>query len=116
MAVDVETILRTVMAGRGVRAAGAIPPGIDGHDESRAPYRYDPAEARRLLAAAGYPNGFSLQRWRSQRAELRQLVAWADVERERATTYRGRVRELEALRERVERRERAARAGGDDRD
>ena len=70
MAVDVETILKTVMSGRGVRAAGAIPPGIDGHDEARSPYRYDPAEARRLLAAAGYPNGFSLQLWRSQRAEL----------------------------------------------
>ena len=74
MAVDVETILGTVMAGRGVRAAGAIPPGIDGHDESRAPYRYDPAEARRLLAAAGYPNGFPLQLWRSQRAELARVA------------------------------------------
>jgi ABC-type transport system substrate-binding protein len=74
MAVDVETILGTVMAGRGVRAAGAIPPGIDGHDGSRAPYRYDPAEARRLLAAAGYPNGFPLQLWRSQRAELARVA------------------------------------------
>ncbi|MGE5927131.1 MAG: ABC transporter substrate-binding protein [Gemmatimonadota bacterium] len=74
MAVDVETILKTVMAGRGVRAAGAIPPGIDGHDASRSPFRYDPAEARRLLAAAGYPNGFSLQLWRSQRAELARVA------------------------------------------
>ncbi|HLS47582.1 MAG TPA: ABC transporter substrate-binding protein [Gemmatimonadales bacterium] len=74
LAVDVETILNTVMAGRGVRAAGAIPPGIAGHDPARQPYRHDPAEARRLLGEAGYPNGFSLQLWRSQRAELARVA------------------------------------------
>lgn len=74
MAVDVGTILETVMAGRGVRAAGAIPPGIDGHDAGREPFRHDPAEARRLLAEAGYPNGFSVQLWRSQRAELARVA------------------------------------------
>jgi ABC-type transport system substrate-binding protein len=34
---DVATLLRTQMAGRGVRAAGAIPPGIVGYDSTRAP-------------------------------------------------------------------------------
>ena len=47
---DVRTILRTVMAGRGVRAAGAIPPGILGYDSTRAPYPWDTAGARRLLS------------------------------------------------------------------
>src|SRR5574337_841060 len=73
-AVDVPTILRTVMAGRGIRAAGAIPPGVDGYDSTRAPYPHDPARARELLAAAGYPNGFAVKLWRSQRAELARVA------------------------------------------
>jgi len=74
MAVDVETILGTIMAGRGVRAAGAIPPGIAGHDSTRTPYPHDPAAARRLLAEAGYPNGFPVRLWRSQRSELARVA------------------------------------------
>ena len=73
-AVDVETMLATVMSGRGVRAAGAIPPGIVGHDSSRAPYAHDPAEAKRLLTEAGYPDGFSVRLWRTQRAELARIA------------------------------------------
>jgi peptide/nickel transport system substrate-binding protein/oligopeptide transport system substrate-binding protein len=74
MAVDVETILGTIMAGRGVRAAGAIPPGIPGHDSTRTPYPHDPAAARRLLAEAGHPNGFPVRLWRSQRSELARVA------------------------------------------
>lgn len=73
-AVDVETILRTVMGGRGVRAAGSIPPGIEGYDSTRTPYRHDPELAKRLLAEAGYPNGFPLQLWRTQRSELARIA------------------------------------------
>jgi peptide/nickel transport system substrate-binding protein len=74
MAVDVGTILSTAMSGRGVRAAGSIPPGIAGYDSTRAPYRYDPDSARRLLAQAGYGNGMSLKLWRSQRPELARVA------------------------------------------
>jgi len=73
-AVDVPTLLATVLAGRGVRAAGSLPPGIAGHDSSRVPYSYDPTAARRLLAEAGYPDGFALKLWRTQRAELARLA------------------------------------------
>ena len=73
-AVDVRTLLSTVMAGRGVPAAGSLPPGILGHDSSRAPYGYDPEKARRLLAEAGYSDGFAIRLWRTQRAELARLA------------------------------------------
>ena len=56
-AVDVGTLLGNIMAGRGIRAAGAIPPGIAGYDSARAPYAFDPAKARQLLAEAGYRQG-----------------------------------------------------------
>ena len=74
MGVDVKTMLSTVMSDRGVRAAGTIPPGIAGHDSTRAPYRYDPDSARRLLAAAGFGAGFPVKLWRSQRPELARLA------------------------------------------
>ena len=64
-AVNVPEILRTVWNGRGVAAAGAIPPALGGSDSSRRPYAYDTTEARRLLRTAGYLDGFSLQLWRS---------------------------------------------------
>jgi ABC-type transport system substrate-binding protein len=74
LATDVTTLLRTQMAGRGVRAAGAIPPGILGYDSTRAPYPWDTAGARRLLAEAGYAKGFKVQLWRSKRAELVRIA------------------------------------------
>jgi ABC-type transport system substrate-binding protein len=73
-AVDVPTLLTTVLADRGLRAAGSLPPGIAGYDSTRKPYSYDPAAAKRLLAEAGYPNGFAVKLWRTQRAELARLA------------------------------------------
>jgi ABC-type transport system substrate-binding protein len=73
-AVDVGTLLDRVMAGRGLRAVGVIPPGIMGYDSTRTPLAYDPARARALLAEAGYPDGFPLKLWRSQRTELARIA------------------------------------------
>jgi len=64
-AVNVPEILRTVWDGRGVVARGAIPPLLPGADTARAGFGFDPAKARQLLAAAGYPDGFAVQLWRS---------------------------------------------------
>ena len=73
-AVDVPTLLATLFAGRGVPAAGALPPGIAGYDSTRTPYAYDPTESKRLLAEAGYPDGFAIKLWRTPRAELARLA------------------------------------------
>ena len=74
LAVDVPTLLQTVMAGRGLQAHGVIPPGITGYDSARAPFPYDPDSARALLAAAGHASGLSLKLWRSQRPEYARIA------------------------------------------
>lgn len=81
-AVNVPAILERVSQGRGVLAAGSIPPGLDGFAE-RARYAFDQAKARSLLAEAGHATGLKLQLWRSQRAEFARIAQaiQADLER-----------------------------------
>jgi ABC-type transport system substrate-binding protein len=64
-AVNVPEILATVWSGRGVQAAGSIPPALGGSDGGRQPYAYDTAAARALLRGAGHGDGFAVQLWRS---------------------------------------------------
>ncbi len=73
-AVDVITIMETIRPGRGIRANGAIPPGLLGSDPERPPYPYDPARARVLLAQAGYPNGFRMELWKVQSPEVTRIL------------------------------------------
>jgi ABC-type transport system substrate-binding protein len=73
-AVDVEQILRSVMSGRGRRAAGVIPPTLEGADTTRQPYAHDVALAKKLLAEAGYPNGLDIELWHSSVATTSRLA------------------------------------------
>jgi peptide/nickel transport system substrate-binding protein/oligopeptide transport system substrate-binding protein len=61
-AVDVDLILEAVLGGRGVRAAGAVPPSLPGGGGGT-PYAHDPALARRLLDEAGVPADWTLTLW-----------------------------------------------------
>jgi peptide/nickel transport system substrate-binding protein len=60
-AVDKQAIIQHTLEGLGRPAKGqTVPPEAFGHHPSLTDYPFDPAAARRLLAEAGYPNGFSM--------------------------------------------------------
>ncbi len=59
-AVDVNTIIKKVMSGFALRTATIVPPYFSGYSNTIAPFPYDPAKAKQLLKAAGYPKGFSM--------------------------------------------------------
>jgi ABC-type transport system substrate-binding protein len=61
-AVDRERVMHMVHD-MWIPAKSFLPPGVFGHDPGRPGYRYDPDLARRLLAEAGYPDGFAVELW-----------------------------------------------------
>lgn len=58
LGIDRRELVRAIH-GHGTPAAQFVPREIFGHVASLPPLRFDPDEARRLLASAGYPAGFS---------------------------------------------------------
>jgi peptide/nickel transport system substrate-binding protein len=59
LAIDRETIKRTTMRGLSIPAAIMVAPGVNGHTpDIDVPLKADPEKAKKLLAEAGYPNGF----------------------------------------------------------
>ena len=57
LAVDTRTIVESITRRGAIPANGILPPGIAGFDPRFKGSIYDPAQARRLLAEAGYPGG-----------------------------------------------------------
>jgi peptide/nickel transport system substrate-binding protein len=58
-AIDKEALVKTVLEGRGRIIATNVGPDSFGFNPKLKPYPYDPEKAKKLLAEAGYPNGFS---------------------------------------------------------
>ena len=73
-AIDVGIILDRLVGGRGRRAAGVIPPVLDGADTLRAPYTHDIGRAKRLLTQAGFPNGIDLELWHSDNESFSRVA------------------------------------------
>lgn len=59
-AVDVDAIVKGIMGGRAQRIAVSLPRESFAYPGSLEPYPYDPAKAKSMLAAAGFPNGFKV--------------------------------------------------------
>jgi dipeptide transport system substrate-binding protein len=63
MAIDKKAIIDAVYQGAGVAAKNPIPPVMWSYNDEVKEYAYDPAQAKKLLAEAGYPNGFETDLW-----------------------------------------------------
>jgi len=62
-AVNKDAIVNDVLKGTGAASKGPVLPGTWGADGALKAYPYDPDRARKLLAEAGYPTGFSTTLW-----------------------------------------------------
>jgi len=60
LAVDMDSIIKHVINGLGDRTATAVNPMAFGFDASVKPYKQDAAQAKKLLAEAGFPSGFEV--------------------------------------------------------
>lgn len=57
-AINRDLINKALFGGSAILCAGAISPRTFGADPALKPYAYDPEKAKKLLAEAGYPEGF----------------------------------------------------------
>jgi peptide/nickel transport system substrate-binding protein len=70
LAVDIDSIIKHVLNGLGDRVATTVNPMAFGFDPGLKPFKQDLAQAKKLLADAGYPNGLDVAFLRGQ--------AWAE--------------------------------------
>ena len=63
MAMDKNAIVAAVYMSTGVPAINPIPPSMWAYNKSIKDDAFNPAEAKKLLAAAGYPSGFTTDLW-----------------------------------------------------
>lgn len=61
LSIDQDEINRTLFGGEAELGLPGATPGLFTQTEARGLYKHDPAEARRLVAEAGYPTGLALE-------------------------------------------------------
>ena len=62
-ATNIPAIIDAVYLGTAKQTAAQVPPTLWAHHDGLKPRPYDPAKAKELLAAAGFPNGFKTTLW-----------------------------------------------------
>ena len=62
-AVNKDAIIEAIYLGAGKKAKNPIPPTIWSYNDEIVDYDYDPELAKKLLAEAGYPDGFKTNIW-----------------------------------------------------
>jgi len=61
LSIDRDAYSKTFSAGKGQPAVVGAAPGFFNADEVKSFTKYDPAQAKQLVAAAGYPNGLDIE-------------------------------------------------------
>jgi peptide/nickel transport system substrate-binding protein len=79
LAVDIDAIIKHVLNGLGDRTATTVNPMAFGFDPSVKPYKQDLAQAKKLLAEAGYPNGLEVGFMRTQPIVEPGLIQTSDA-------------------------------------
>ncbi|HXA97664.1 MAG TPA: ABC transporter substrate-binding protein [Candidatus Dormibacteraeota bacterium] len=79
LAVDIDAIIKHVLNGLGDRTATTVNPMAFGFDASIKPYKQDLAQAKKLLAEAGYPNGLEVGFMRTQPIVEPGLIQTSDA-------------------------------------
>ena len=79
LAVDVDSIIKHVLNGLGDRVATTVNPMAFGFDASIKPYKQDLAQAKKLLAEAGFPNGIDVGFLRTQPTVEPGLIQTSDA-------------------------------------
>lgn len=64
-AIDRQGIITNVLKNQAVQIAGVLAPSVAAVDKNLQPYSYNPAQAKAMLAEAGYPNGFKVDMYSS---------------------------------------------------
>lgn len=62
-AIDRQAIIDAFFGGQAIPAKNPMPPVIGGYNDDIQPYEFDLEKAKKLLAEAGYPDGFEMELW-----------------------------------------------------
>ncbi len=65
-AIDSDLIIKRLVKDKAYRAVSWLPPSSPAFDKTMKPYAYNPEKAKKLLADAGYANGFEFELTTSQ--------------------------------------------------
>jgi glutathione transport system substrate-binding protein len=73
-AINKEALAKVAFSGYAVPADGVVPDAVE-YSVKLGPWPYDVAKAKKLLAEAGYPNGFETELWSAYNYSTAQKVA-----------------------------------------